>query len=826
MYIKIHKPVKNHNNNCGSCIPLAIYLEKENLKKDLEEKQYFFNNNGDSFTMHDVVKSIDNNKAQLANNETKYYMLTINPSQKELKNICKSISNRDISDISQLTKNEKIEFEKALKTYTNNVMDEYAKNFNRDLNGNDILYYSKIEHERTFKRNDEHILEQRKQHIKLDNSNIDRVKYASLYYADEKANKIAHGLKKNDPKYIKIAANDMVSKIPDNAILIPMPSSPGYATYTKELSEKIKEINPTLDVFDVLKCNSREKLFELKKQGFEANSDYFNFNLSGPVPNDRPIYLIDNTMATGTTFVNALSVLPDANICVHSINENLEIKKAKIEQKENLDKLNLVKTGDIKQGLQSHIHVIVSRKDVSNTIKLSPMANAKDSVNFLPDGTPVQIGFDREKFVQSCELNFDKTFDFKREIQDSFNNYKIISNDLKSLTKNLSANFLPEEMQHYNKVTKAYNSFVTFENALNHYRKHDFNLSLAQKLINNNKHLNSLTTACDSFNVQSKVISGELKSNSFSLDNIKDSHIEFFSQHCNIIKDNVTLLIEAGKKYDKPIIAAHKEEKYATVKDLREKKVEACLQHYNDIKGSLSMLNDFAKDYNLPEFNLHDVYINNNAFKYASLSNNLNSISKSVSDIHSKFNFLGNVKDLKPDELYQIINNIRGTNKDVYENIKNLKTLSNDINEIKHSLFTELKNINNAVYYDKFAFSLLKKDEKPEFDLKKILEKYEPVKKQIYFQISVLSRVNKEILDQKEKLQDFANYYLNSERAVNPAFNYKTLISQIPGTDKIMSAINTVSNVQKALAASNPLSAAAEVAKVVGKKILQAGMGI
>jgi hypothetical protein len=73
--------------------------------------------------------------------------------------------------------------------------------------------------------------------------------------------------------------------------------------------------------------------------------------------------------------------------------------------------------GDIKPGEQMHVQIIVSRKDASNSIKLSPLNNSK--------GTNAEhsqkVGeFDRVAFKQAAESLFDRTFGYDREIGESF----------------------------------------------------------------------------------------------------------------------------------------------------------------------------------------------------------------------------------------------------------------------------------------------------------------------------------------------------------------------------------------------------------------------
>ena len=140
MYVKIHSSKKD--NNRGSCDILINYLEKENQEKDIFSQEKFFNQKTSDVSFCTAQSSIDNNKGKLGKDEIKFYMITVNPSKDELKHICKSVSGRDIKNISQLTSIELKRYKEALKDYTRIVMDQYAKNFNRGLSGENILYFA------------------------------------------------------------------------------------------------------------------------------------------------------------------------------------------------------------------------------------------------------------------------------------------------------------------------------------------------------------------------------------------------------------------------------------------------------------------------------------------------------------------------------------------------------------------------------------------------------------------------------------------------------------------------------------------------------------
>ncbi|MBP2833117.1 mobilization protein [Aquimarina sp. U1-2] len=138
MYINItaQKLGKNYSQSSADFVE---YLEKENEGLEKEEMEHFFNQYGDEISAKEVVKEIDGNTAKLKKKEPKFYSITVSPSKYEL---------RKLENNSE-----------DLKRYTRELMKDYATSFNRDSNGrpvnvNDIKYFAKIEHQRTFKGTD------------------------------------------------------------------------------------------------------------------------------------------------------------------------------------------------------------------------------------------------------------------------------------------------------------------------------------------------------------------------------------------------------------------------------------------------------------------------------------------------------------------------------------------------------------------------------------------------------------------------------------------------------------------------------------------------
>jgi diadenosine tetraphosphate (Ap4A) HIT family hydrolase len=163
MFAKIHKP--QCGDNKGSVGKLADYLEKENEGNEDGEKDLFFNHSADQVDKWQAIEAIDHNNKNLGRNDAKFFMLTINPSQSELKHlIAKKIGRDVVNDFSELTKKEQAILVNELKKYSRDVMDIYAKNFNRaNINsGADLVYFAKVETIREYKH-DEKLVKENKE---------------------------------------------------------------------------------------------------------------------------------------------------------------------------------------------------------------------------------------------------------------------------------------------------------------------------------------------------------------------------------------------------------------------------------------------------------------------------------------------------------------------------------------------------------------------------------------------------------------------------------------------------------------------------------------
>ena len=65
------------------------------------------------------------------------------------------------------------------------------------------------------------------------------------------------------------------------------------------------------------------------------------------------------------------------------------------------------KQGQLKAGLNAHVHIIISRKDRTQRLKLSPMTTHRRSSKGI-----IKSGFDRKSLKVECEKAFDRRFNY------------------------------------------------------------------------------------------------------------------------------------------------------------------------------------------------------------------------------------------------------------------------------------------------------------------------------------------------------------------------------------------------------------------------------
>jgi len=143
MYINITK--SETGGNTGSSGALVHYLEKENRMQPENRVEHWFNGTGHGIKPHEVRMGIDGNVAKLGRNDSKFFLINVSPSQKELAHL--------VSKFGEDGAREK------LKEFATKVMDEYARNFKRPGidSHRDLRWFGKLENHRYYSHNDREV---------------------------------------------------------------------------------------------------------------------------------------------------------------------------------------------------------------------------------------------------------------------------------------------------------------------------------------------------------------------------------------------------------------------------------------------------------------------------------------------------------------------------------------------------------------------------------------------------------------------------------------------------------------------------------------------
>jgi len=147
MYINI--TASETGNNKGSSGALVNYLEKENDlkngKNSVPDYENWFNGARNNIRKQEVRVKIDNNIAKLGRDDSKFFLINISPSQKELAHLYDLYGKKGTKE--------------KLKEFAVKVMDEYARNFKRPgINSHrDLLWYGKHENFRYYKHTDKEV---------------------------------------------------------------------------------------------------------------------------------------------------------------------------------------------------------------------------------------------------------------------------------------------------------------------------------------------------------------------------------------------------------------------------------------------------------------------------------------------------------------------------------------------------------------------------------------------------------------------------------------------------------------------------------------------
>ena len=194
--------------------------------------------------------------------------------------------------------------------------------------------------------------------------------------------------------------------------------------------------------------NNPDKLKAFVREAMKEYANSFHREINGrPVSIDDIKYFakIEQERSYKTNDIAIRENKPYAKQIAHLKNELRKVARGEIPRntqkiENEIQKLireapykirgQMVEPGMKKEGLQSHIHIIVSRKDASNSYSLSPGSKYKAS-EVKMHGKLVKRGFERDRFFQHSEKAFDKMFQYNRNYVESYSARKLLSKNPK-----------------------------------------------------------------------------------------------------------------------------------------------------------------------------------------------------------------------------------------------------------------------------------------------------------------------------------------------------------------------------------------------------------
>lgn len=136
---------------------------------------------------------------------------------------------------------------------------------------------------------------------------------------------IAEKLKTNPPDpVVQEAANEMAGRVPDGAVLVPLPSHTGGAEANARLAREIQKRVRGSMVLPVLERTRPVASSTLSRRagqpGVDVETHVASMRATGAIPSDRPVVLVDNVETTGATGEAARRILqrPDAKTVAYA----------------------------------------------------------------------------------------------------------------------------------------------------------------------------------------------------------------------------------------------------------------------------------------------------------------------------------------------------------------------------------------------------------------------------------------------------------------------------------------------------------------------------
>ena len=126
---------------------------------------------------------------------------------------------------------------------------------------------------------------------------------------------VAHAIKDGDADACAFAAKYYAAALPENAVVVPMPSHLGRATTMLTVAEYIRNEREDVTVCDCLEADPHESSYWTKKEKRTPRPFRMTAMTTRP-PENRPVWVIDNCASSLVTAAMASVALPNAKVMV------------------------------------------------------------------------------------------------------------------------------------------------------------------------------------------------------------------------------------------------------------------------------------------------------------------------------------------------------------------------------------------------------------------------------------------------------------------------------------------------------------------------------
>lgn len=125
---------------------------------------------------------------------------------------------------------------------------------------------------------------------------------------------VAHAVKDGDAEACAFAAKYYAAALPENAVVVPMPSHRGRAAAMLAVADYIRNEREDVTVCDCLESEPHESSYRQKRDGWTPRP--FRMTARTLPSENRPVWVIDNCAASCVTAAMASVALPHAKIMV------------------------------------------------------------------------------------------------------------------------------------------------------------------------------------------------------------------------------------------------------------------------------------------------------------------------------------------------------------------------------------------------------------------------------------------------------------------------------------------------------------------------------